>query len=307
MPPVIYIEEEFVEKAKKFIQTSIIDDNEITTELDEINDDYERITIERIRVQIERTKEETRRRMELNDTIIGNTPFYVQGATTYHIIEAQLKKIFRNAIAMCDGCAQLMPSVNFSADVTESGTATMILTQGATDADVTDTSHNGNTNYFCPSCDEEIIEDTLTYYIPEEGKEMIVAYLNEVLDYQGIDTHGKPVEEPNNNDRNNNRPFGDTILNRIIQERTERPRTNEFPDGKQIQHDIGTHGPAGPSMHRNEKGTNKSFPENFIFRDNGKYWSCNHCEAQNNPQSRKCANNQCKKDKFEKITKIDIT
>lgn len=309
----VYIEPAFLTYANKILNENKFKRHRLKTE-NEFNKDIETIrmlnndllgTIQTRRIQLQRA-------IQTNEL----RPPYQWGAddTKYHIIGSDIGYLLRTLDAICENCDATIKETNYNTPATEYGTAILSIELGTTDHENTDTQGgDGDSSYSCKECDNVIDPESIPYFIPDESLEKLKEFLRTFTTLPDINTDGAITNEEQPRGTIN---INDTLMPGFIRNtgiRTNingRPITqqneNRFPDGKQIQHDIQRHGPAGPQNKTNQKGIQNSLPQDFVFRNNA-MWTCRKCETLNKGENRKCQTKTCQLDKFTPTKNIKIT
>lgn len=305
MPPQIQIDKNFISRANDILNRDRYKQHNLITEEEpeyDVTDDDGNIA-KGLNLQINAVANTLTRRIEQNTLISPNR--WDPTEKKFHIVESDLNPILCNLEAVCSSCYEIIGSVYYSVDASERGRASLSILEGGVDHGTNDTETTGDYCYRCTNCDEEIDEQEVEYFIPQESLNNLKQMIRQFLQNNGeINTEGITEEQ------RQERPAVGTWIphflrpdvqpgQRIRQERV----TNEFPDGKQIQHDIQNHGRPGPTMRQTQKGTRESYQEDFVFRSN---WDCKHCNYSNGGQNKKCGNKECQKDKFTPTKDISL-
>lgn len=274
---------------ERALSRNVYKDHEITVDQDDIEDtdgDLIENNKDAIQNQILRVRQLIDRRIQ-NGEIEQTRPWEINGPR-YHIVLNDYESILRTFLAICPRCNEHLDSLAYTTRQTEYGTAYINLADGTTDHEVTDTGNRDGYDYECSSCGREVSPEEIPYYCPEQQFEQIKEMLR---------NHIQNATNPD--------PLGFNTQQMPKKKAKQDPAF--FPPGRQVQKDIGAHGPNGPQMRTDEqKRIRKSFAEDFAFRNNNN-WKCKHCEHFNEGARRQCANKHCKKDKFEPIKNITLT
>ena len=251
------------------------------------NEDYRNNNLETIRITIQQVRQKIDRRIQNNTP--ENHQTWDNNAPQYHILKEDYELILKTLIAICPGCNESIREIQYTARTTEYGTAYFNIVNGTTDHETTNTENDDGYDYECPDCGRDIDPETVPFYFPENALELIKTMLR------------TDIANGATND-----PLGFNTATQV-KRKTNNKQANFFPPGRQVQRDIGAHGPNGPQMRMTSSGKIKiSFTEDFAFRNNNK-WKCKHCENFNEGTRQKCTNKTCQKDKFEPIKAINLT
>lgn len=219
------------------------------------------------------------------------------------IHESTLTRAINKLNIICDECGDIIETVRYRIEQTAYGEATINATGGVAHHGDDDIETN-ETSYQCRNCNGTIERHGENYFIPDECltelKEIARIILTKSETIGQID--GRIIERMITDETD--RPFPIEMIREQTTNRTN-PKNNEFPEGRQLQSDISAHGPAGPMMIPRNNGVIASYPEEFLWRP-GANWICRHCSTQNEGESQKCRNQECKKGKFTPIVNKTI-
>lgn len=215
------------------------------------------------------------------------------------IDESILNKVLNRLILICPECGELGEEVRYKAEQYAYGRATAKITgmnQGETDDWETI-----EITYQCTNCESEISRTGEEYFIPKNSSDKLTELVQLIINRTDGNENQINIDAPFIRQNVRIFPFPEGF-EQAIQERQE---NKEFPEGRQLQADISAHGPAGPMMIPRNNGTIASYPEEFLWRP-GATWICRHCDTQNEGESQKCRNQECKKGKFAPIVNKSI-
>lgn len=301
MPPLVFIDPQFVETLKEISEDREYNGHPLKTE-NEFNEDRE--TAEQLKNSINeiitRKTQQIERRIQANELFRNNT--WVNNAPQYHIMGSDISVIFQDLDAICENCDATITEINYRAQATEYGTASLSIIEGTTDYEGNETNTDGDYEFTCKECDNAVSPHRIPYFIPQESLNNLIAYGRIFTERQNASTEGLTTRTIRQQE-----PTEDTEIRRRWRpgQRETVQATNEFPDGKQIQKDINGHGPSGPQMHTSAKGILESTPEDFLFRNT--IWTCKSCGNANKGTNRKCGTTSCQKDKFLPTKTIKLT